>query len=435
MGNWSIMKKESMFRFLLIFSLFFFLQVSVFSQEEDVGEESSPFATTKKKVQLWKGDVVGVYKNRVWIKIRVFRNQKIAKYKLEKLKSLFEENKNYPVYQKETNIPVGSFLLREAKFEENNITKKDKFFEVILIGDYLPDPNSKLSAITTDAYIASYVEEDFYKEPDDYFKGRFTPPRKSVIHPKDRKEMMLISRSLFIYGQGSDASQDNFNPYFNEPTLATLKELPSFYIDKYEVTNAEYLFFLGQTNGNPPAHWIGGKYPVGEDHHPVVNLTYREVEKYARWSGKRIPTEFEWEKAARGGGVIPYTNRDESIVYQITTTKYPFGDEFDSLLCNTRENKMGKTISVFELPLESASPYGVLGMCGNAPEWTSSWYELYPGHHLQSFSFGKIYKVVRGGSFSENAKNSSSLSRSYGGLPNLAEDRRAGFRLVMDYRD
>ncbi|MDZ4725088.1 MAG: SUMF1/EgtB/PvdO family nonheme iron enzyme [Leptospira sp.] len=422
-------------RLVLIFCLYLIFSGTILSQENEDSSEVSPFASTKKKVMIWKGDVVGIYKNRVWIKIRVYRNQKIAKYSIEKLKSLFEPNKSYSVFQKETNFPVGTFLMRERNFEEKNLTLKDKFFEVVLIGDYLPDKNTRMSAISTDAYIASYVEEDFYVEPDNYFKGRFTTPRKNIIHPIDKKEMVLVIRGLFIYGQGSDASLDNFNPYFSEPSLATLKELPSYYIDKYEVTNKEYAYFLEQTNTIAPAHWIGGKYPLNEENHPVVNLTYREVEKYARWTGKRIPTEFEWEKAARGGGVIAYTNRDETINYQITNNKYPFGEEFDSLLCNTRESNIGKTLSVYELSQEGASPFGAMGMCGNAPEWTSSWYELYPGHHLKSFAFGKIYKVIRGGSFSENAKNSSAIARSYGGIPNLLEDRRAGFRLVTDYRD
>ncbi|BDA77129.1 hypothetical protein LPTSP3_g00590 [Leptospira kobayashii] len=420
--------------FILILILLYF-PTSFYSQENTEDEEVSPFATTKKKVQLWKGDVTGVYKNRLWIKIRIYRNQKIAKYSNTELKSLFETKKDYPVYQKETNLPIGTFLLRETIWEEKNIHPKDKYFEVVLVGDYSPDANSKISAITTDSYIASYVEEDFYVEPGGYFKGRYTPPRKSVIHPKDRKEMVLVTRGLFLYGQGTDSGSDNFNPYYNDPKLGNLKEIPSFYIDKYEVTNGEYMYFLKQTNGKPPTNWLGGKFPVGEEDHPVINLTYREVEKYAIWVGKRIPSEWEWEKASRGPGVIEYTNRDETISYQIITTKYPFGDEFDSLLCNSRESKLGKTMSVYELSTEGSSPYGAIGMCGNAPEWTSSWYELYPGHHLKSFSFGKIYKVVRGGSFSENAKNSSSIARSYGGIPNLSEDRRAGFRLVMDYRD
>ena len=205
-------------RLVLIFCLYLIFSGTILSQENEDSSEVSPFASTKKKVMIWKGDVVGIYKNRVWIKIRVYRNQKIAKYSIEKLKSLFEPNKSYSVFQKETNLPVGSFLMRERNFEEKNLTLKDKFFEVVLIGDYLPDKNSRMSAVTTDAYIASYVEEDFYVEPDNYFKGRFTTPRKNIFHPIDKKEMVLVNRGLFIYGQGSDASLDNFNPYFSEPS-------------------------------------------------------------------------------------------------------------------------------------------------------------------------------------------------------------------------
>ncbi|MDF3821414.1 SUMF1/EgtB/PvdO family nonheme iron enzyme, partial [Leptospira sp. 96542] len=328
----------------LILLLFVFFQTYLVSQEENT--EESPFSTTKKKVQLWKGDVVGVYKNRLWIKVRVYRNQKISKLSLSEIKGLFTETKEFPVYQKETNIPQGKLVLRDTIWEEKNINKKQTFFEVVLVGDYIPDFNSKMKDITTDAYIASYTEEDFFLEPDAFFKGRYTPPRKSIFHPKDRKEMVLVTRGLFLYGQGTDPSSDNFNPYFLEPKTANLKEMPSFYIDKYEVTNAEYAYFLRQTSNPPPPHWIGGNFPSGEEHNPVLHLTYREVEKYASWVGKRIPNEFEWEKAAKGPGVIEYTNRDETLGYQIIATKYPFGDDYDSLYCNTRESKIGKTVSV-----------------------------------------------------------------------------------------
>lgn len=415
--------------------LLFLFSISLLHSEEEEMNEESPFSSTQKSVLVWKGDVVGVYKNRLWIKVRIYRNQKISKLSLSELKSKIQVTKEYPVYQKLTEVLQGKFVVRDTIFEEKNINKKNQFMEVVLVGDYLADPNSKMKEITTDAYIASFVQEDFYREPDAFFKGRYTTPRKTIFHPKDRKEMVLVSRGFLLYGQGTDPSSDNFNPYFLNPTTSSIKELPSYYIDKYEVTNAEYAYFLKQTNGDPPPHWIRGSYPVGEENYPVVHLTYREVEKYASWVGKRIPSEFEWEKAARGPGVIEYVNRDESLGYQITATKYPYGDEFDPLFCITRESNREKPVSVYDLSTEGASPYGVLGMCGNAPEWTSSYYELYPGHHIKNFSFGKIYKVIRGGGYSESAKNSSAIARTYGGIPNLAEDRRAGFRLVMDYRD
>lgn len=417
----------------LVFALLFSFVLTGPGWSDDSTGEEAPFSSKTKKVLLWKGDVVGVYKNRVWIKIRIYRNQKISRYSASDIQTLLKTAKEFPVYQKGTDIQQGVFLLRDSVVEEKK--PKAKEYEVVLSGDYLPTPDSKMPNITTDAYISSFIEEDFYVEPDAFFKGRFTPPRKTVIHPKDKKEMVLVGRGLFLYGQGTDPSSDSFNPYFLEPKTATLKEIPSFYIDKYEVTNSEYDTFLKQTNTKPPAHWIQGKYPLGEDEHPVNYLTYREVEQYANWVGKRIPTEFEWEKAAKGPGVIEYQNRDETLRYQVIATKYPFGDDFDPVLCNARESKVGKTLPVTELSTEGASPYGAIGMCGNVSEWTSSNYQVYPGHHLKSFSFGNMFKVIRGGSFSESAKQCSVTVRSFGGIPNLYEDRRAGFRLVMDYRD
>ncbi|GBF51278.1 hypothetical protein LPTSP4_28100 [Leptospira ryugenii] len=398
-------------------------------------DEESPFSKTKKKVQNWKGEITAVYKNRLWIKIKIIRNKKLSQLSLDEWKERLKEKKEYIVYQKDTKLPIGTFVVRDTIFQETSIPKTKGYFDVIFEGDFRSDPNSKIKSITTDSYIEDTREEDFYVEPDQFYKGRYTKPRESILHPKDKKEMVFVPRGLMIFGQGNDASQDNFNPSFLGPKESNLKEIPSFYIDKYEVTNSEYEYFLLQTNTKPPKHWIGGRFPVGEEDHPVIHLTYREVEAYAKWVGKRLPTEFEWEKAARGTSLTKVTRRDETIEFKINFTRYPFGDEYDSLLCNTRESNINKTVSVYELSKEGASPYGVLGMCGNAAEWTSSWYEVYPGHEIKGFAFGKLYKVIRGGSYSESAKSAMSHHRSYGGIPNLSEDRKAGFRLVMDYRE
>lgn len=103
------------------------------------------------------------------------------------------------------------------------------------------------------------------------------------------------------------------------------------------------------------------------------------------------------------------------------------------MFCNTSESKIKDTISVYELSTKGASSYGVIGMCGNAAEWTSSWYLPYHGHEISNPSFGKIFKVIRGGSFFEEKKKASSYYRNFGGKPNLISDRRAGFRLVKDF--
>lgn len=406
----------------------------LFSVEE---EAENPNSSSKKQTVIWKGEVTAVLKNRGSIKVKIHKNQKILQSNRSEIKSLFSQNMELPVFQKETKIQIGKFILREALWEETELTSRKKYFEVTLRGDFQKDENPRNPAIeiTTDSYIASLGEKDFFVEPNSFFKGRATLAKQSIIHPKDRKEMVLVNRGLILYGQGTDASADSFNPNYMNLKLSTIPEIRAFYIDKYEVTNQEYSLFLEKTNRKPPPHWLNGKFPEGEEDHPVHSLTYREAEAYAVWTGKRLPTEWEWERAAKGPGVIQFTNRDETIGFDTIPQRYPFGDEFDPMYCNTRESKIAKTISVYELSEEGASPFGVIGMCGNVPEWTSSWYETYPGHFLRSYALGKQFKVVRGGSFSESARQATVYYRSYGGIPNLTEDRRAGFRLVWDYKE
>jgi hypothetical protein len=114
------------------------------------------------------------------------------------------------------------------------------------------------------------------------------------------------------------------------PDFSTLVDLPSYYIDKYEVTNQEYDRFLRETGYKPPHYWVNGNIPDGKEHHPVVSLGYRDVEEYARWAGKRIPTELEWEKAARGIGVSITKTRKDTFIFELQTQRFPFGEKYDS---------------------------------------------------------------------------------------------------------
>ena len=92
----------------------------------------------------------------------------------------------------------------------------------------------------------------------------------------------------------------------------------SFYIDKFEVTNADYQKFIDATGYATPRHWENRKYRQGEDNLPVVYVNWRDANAYCRWAGKRLPTEIEWEKAARG--------TDARI--------WPWGNVFDITKCN-----------------------------------------------------------------------------------------------------
>ena len=385
----------------------------------------------KELIVLWEGELSAVYKDGGKIQTFIPLSQYTGKNFTE-LKQNLESIHSFPIKQKITNKVIGTFELRHVELhgivEKNN--KKE--IEVILYGKLKLRKKSYLQIVSNDFYIAVSRKEISYEDPSGFFKEKPTPPPSLIIHPKDKKEMVLIPAGLFIHGQGVDGDSDDYNPAFNNPGLDNLVDLPSYYIDKYEVTNLEYYRFLKETGTKPPTHWLDGQIPEGKEDHPVVSLTYREVEAYASWTGKRIPTEFEWEKAARGSGVKVIKDKKERLIFELSTISYPFGNKYDSKLCNCLESGVKDTLSVYELPTKGASVYGVLGMCGNAPEWTSSWYGPYQGHFFESPVAGQFLKVVRGGAFFDSKKKCTVYARSYGGLPNLAEDRRAGFRLVWD---
>ncbi len=138
--------------------------------------------------------------------------------------------------------------------------------------------------------------------------------------------------------------------------------LDTFRIDKYPVTNAQYKRFVDATGREPPAHWKDGTYPPDKAIHPVVNVTWHDAVAYAEWAGKRLPTETEWEKAARGA--------DGRV--------YPWGDEFDKDKCNTKESGIKDTTPVGQYSPGGDSPYGCCDMAGNVWEWTSSIKKSYP---------------------------------------------------------
>lgn len=420
-----------LFRILLLGTLWF--QFSVLAQDSPLEEELTRDLAIRDILE-WKGEIQGVYERRTQLKILITRNHSLPSKKLNR-DTLRKEILSQPwiVYQNQNKKELAIFHPKEVVWEKI-ITQKKKSdnYQAVLWGELRAKDKKSLSLVAAGSYIAKYREEYAYLEPHNFFQKKASTLPKKIIYPKDGKEMQLVDRGIFLYGQGMDSTEASFNPEFFTPNMGNLKEVNPFYMDKYEVTNTEYQFYLKETNSKPPLHWINGKYPEGQGDHPVDFLTYIEVEGYARWSGKRIPTEWEWEKAARGTGVDIYQNRDETLSYYMQTISYPFGEKYDPGLCNTVESGIGRTESVYDLPTLGASSYGIIGLCGNVPEWTSSWFESYPGQPFTLRGYGKMYKVVRGGSYRDDHRTSRVYHRSYGGIPNLKEDRRAGFRLVKD---
>lgn len=163
------------------------------------------------------------------------------------------------------------------------------------------------------------------------------------------------------------------------------RTLPGFFVDKYEVTNEQYRVFLKSTSRKKmPDHWRnnGGKIPAGKVKHPVSFVNWFEAKDYCEWKGKRLLTEPEWEKTARG----------------TDGRTFPWGNEFDKNKGNTPQYGHGDTMPVGSFE-NGKSPYGVYDLAGNLFEWTSSWYKAYPGSKHLDPNEGELYRVVRGGSW------------------------------------
>lgn len=171
-------------------------------------------------------------------------------------------------------------------------------------------------------------------------------------------------------------------------------ELGDFYIDKYEVTNAQYKKFR-------PEH----TFPADKEDFPVTEISYFDAEQYCNWAGglgkKRLPTSEEWEKAARG--------TDGRI--------YPWGDKFDSKNINSSEAGKGKPVKVGSFE-KGKSPYGVYDMAGNVSEWIDAW------------DSKKQYRLTRGGSYFDGAD----LNKTTSTLMSIPDDvhEYIGFRCAKD---
>ncbi len=207
--------------------------------------------------------------------------------------------------------------------------------------------------------------------------------------PEPPEGMVYVPAGEFI--MGSKYGDPDERPRHISSTKA-------FFIDKYEVSYAEYARFDKTF-----------KIPEGKENNAAI-VTWSQADAYAKWAGKRLPTEKEWEKAARG----------------IDGRIFPWGNTYDdSYVVWDRSETRGGSIA------KPASPYGCYDMAGSVWEWTADWYKPYPGNKTPMEQYGEKYKVMRGGSTFNNHSFIRTSQRYY----LLPEDIRAypvGFRCVKD---
>lgn len=223
--------------------------------------------------------------------------------------------------------------------------------------------------------------------------------------------MVLIPAGNFIMGKNTG------NPSDWQPEHPV--SIDAFYLDRYEVTNKQYYEFCIKTNSPLPEFWGSPQFKCSLDYpdHPVTGISYLNAEKYAKWAGKRLPTEAEWEYASRGG---------------MQSRNFPWGDQIDS----TKANYGKKFKTTLKVGSFKPNAYGIFDMSGNVWEWTSDnygddYYSKSPARNPKGPANSR-FKVIRGGSWHSGAMCLQTYYRN--GLSASWVDFAVGFRCAGDLK-
>jgi iron(II)-dependent oxidoreductase len=184
-------------------------------------------------------------------------------------------------------------------------------------------------------------------------------------------EMVLIPAGWFIMGSDKKVDRNAYQAEFPQRRVY----LDAYEIDKFEVTTVQFLKFVLASDLQPLIDWQydGGNFQETMANHPVMHVSWDEADAYCKWAGKRLPTEAEWEKAARGedGRIYPWGNQMAGLSranFGRTGLSGPVRDRPERLVLYP------PIISVDKYD-NAVSPYGVFQMSGNVAEWVADWYD------------------------------------------------------------
>jgi formylglycine-generating enzyme required for sulfatase activity len=229
--------------------------------------------------------------------------------------------------------------------------------------------------------------------------------------PVAPENMVYIPGGTFLMG---DKDGDEYE------SPSHIVSVAPFFIDKYEVTCEQYQKFINETGHKTPKGWTDGKFPEGAAKLPVTGVNWNDATAYALWAGKRLPTEQEWEFAARG--------TDGRI--------YPWGHSWEPNISNIAESGMDGVTEVGSFA-KGVSPFGLFDTVGNAWEWTSTEIHSYPNGKIPEDDLPeaerKKLKVIRGGCYLSNKHQATAIYRMAWAAEG-AEYPQTGFRCAKDVK-
>ena len=313
--------------------------------------------------------------------------------------------------------PVRSTLIRALGMKSD-----ERFTNIQAFVNALHEPGNKEKESSVDKSARKkdeVLEKKKNKKPVKENSSSLKKKNEIVLKLVDQIEMtfMRIPAGDFVMGTGTG--------WFSDYGPKHIVYLEEYWMGRTPVTNAQYSLFVKTTGHSKPGNWKSGKIPKGREEHPVVNISLDDILAFCEWvtqvSGEavRLPSEAEWEKAARG----------------IDERKYPWGNEQPDVdLCNFNNNIEDTSLVGFYSPAGN-SPFGCVDMAGNVWECTTSLFKKYPYRKNDGREDESIYsaRVLRGGSWNEDDDAVCSYYRGY--LEQDLVDVDLGFRCCCELSD